>query len=104
MGGIIAIKRLAVIIAVRMADIISPVLQQMLKMFPSLPNALRTTAGDVVYSLEFFALKLLKCLGGCCFCVVIECVSCSAHHLLNFPKNKSPGVTRRKIRGTQRAR
>jgi len=45
-------KRFTVIITYRKSNKNSLVLQQMLKMLPSRPNALSTLVGDVVYFLE----------------------------------------------------
>jgi hypothetical protein len=48
-----ASKRFTVVITFRKSIKISPVLQQMLKLLPSWPNALSIPADHIVYSLEF---------------------------------------------------
>jgi hypothetical protein len=68
------------------------VIQQTLKKLPSCPNALRASAEDVVYSMEFFHTNCLHLMAD----VLLALLKCedlfSTIYLLKFPTNKSKDV------------
>jgi len=66
-------KIFVVIVTFRMSSKNSPVLQHMLKMLPSWPNALSTTPRRRYLLSGVLPRKLLKCHGGCCVWVLPEC-------------------------------